>query len=38
MEINEKLAYCYWEFLAIVKETERLKSKGCCLMTNWPKR
>lgn len=28
MEINEKLAYCYWEFLAIVKETERLKGKG----------
>lgn len=27
MEINEKLAYCYWEFLAIVKETERLKGK-----------
>lgn len=28
MEINEKLAYCYWELLAIVKETERLKNKG----------
>lgn len=28
MEIDEKLAYCYWEFLAIAKETERLRGKG----------
>lgn len=28
MEINEKLAYHYWEFVDIAKETERLKGKG----------
>ena len=28
MEINEKLAYCYWEFLAITQVTDRLKGKG----------
>ena len=27
MEINEKLAYCYWEFLSILKVVARLKKK-----------